>query len=372
MEKLFGTFERQRSSPSKRREASYQFLNQSNWSWVKYYRSVIEEWYQYFPRDRNFYTQFTSNLDEQHNSAYFELFMFSLLRKAGYDVTYHQQIENRKIDLSFVFNQSPIYIDCILSGVPNTDPIIEKIEEEIEDLIEDIKNPILWISVRFQSTNRKKPNLKLLKKFLTESIDEMQLSPENDTEFTWYNGGWIIEIEMNRKTIDSETTIASVSTSQGGGWLDEPSMKTLRRTLNYKRGRSYKVEGPFVIAVNTHNMMLSTDDIFGTLFGTIDTINYKNNLSVEYPYFFFNIPQNTSVSGILIVKGLYSSNMGSVAMELWENPWAKYPLKDDVLNVTRITPVIDFSNRIIEIKVKNGQQPYEILGIEQNYHNYDL
>lgn len=373
MEKLFDTFERNRASPSKHSEPSYQFLNQSNWSWVNYFRTKIEEWYEHFPRDPSFYAQFTSKIDQQHNSAYFELYIYSLVRKSGYDVTYHQLIGKRRMDLTFLHNQSPIFIDCTLSGIPNIDPIIERIENEIEDIIESIKSPNYWISVRFDSANRNRPNFKLFKQFIHDALTSMQSRTESDNEFEWHYDGWIIAIDIDRKTTISETTIASVLTSQGGGFIDEPSMKILRRTLDAKRGSSYQVQGPYVIAVNIHNMMLSTENILGALFGKVDITQYSNNLSVKYPYFFNNnMSQNTSVSGILIVKGLYSSNMGSVRMELWENPWAKFPIEEGIINVTRISPKIDSMNRIIEVNVIEGKQPFEILGIEQSYLTDDL
>jgi hypothetical protein len=372
MEKLFDTFERIRASPSKHSEPSYHFLNQSNWSWVNYFKTVIEEWYEHFPRDPSFYAQFTSKIDQQHNSAYFELYMYSLVRKSGYNVTYHQLIGNRRMDLTFLYNQAPISIDCTLSGIPNIDPIIERIENEIEDIVESLKSPNYWISVRFDSANRNRPDFKLFKKFIDDALTSMQTRSDSNNEFNWHHKGWIIAIEFDRKTILSETTIASVLTSQGGGFLDEPSMNTLRRTLDSKRGSSYKVQGPYVIAINIHNMMLSTEHIVGALFGKVATTKYSNNLSVKHPYFYNNIPQNTSVSGILIVKGLYSSNMGSVRMELWENPWAKFPIEEGILNVTRISTKIDSLNRITEVNVIEGKQPFEILGIEQSYLADDL
>ena len=145
----------------------------------------------------------------------------------------------------------------------------------------------------------------------------------------------------------------------------------LRRTLNSKRGSSYGVTYPYIIAVNSYNLTLYDELIKGVLFGDMKVRGFNNNLYVENPFFYKNQPQNTSVSGILVVKGLHASNMGIVDLALWENPWSKNPVSQEFKDIGRYVPRLNVSNQVENIEFIKGLKAWEILEIEERYFDYD-
>ena len=370
--KLFEDLVRTRTTQSGHRESKFQFLNESSWEWVEYYREVVEEWYSEFPDDLDFHNQFTSRNDWQHASAFFELYIYTLFRKLGYRVYYHQSIGSRKMDLTIEKESShKIMADCVLSGEPNLDLSIEKIEREIEDIIEAVHSPTYWISVDFLRTSMTTPKLSAIRRTIEEELSSLSLEIGEEKTITWWDDIWTIELSFFKKNPPTERSLGFVASSQRGGAVDGPSMKILRRTLNSKRGSNYGVDCPYIIAVNSSNITLYSDLVKGVLFGDIKVPGFNNNLFVKNPFFYMDKPQNTSVSGILIVKGLYSSNMGVVEIELWDNPWCRHPIPDDLLDLTRYIPKVDESGRMEKIESRPGKKPFEILDIKENYINYD-
>lgn len=233
MEPLFDTFERTRTTKSEYDESMYNFINESAWDFVEYYRTVINSWYQYFPADKNFIKQFKSCDNRQHQSAFFELFMFSLFRNTGYQVEYHSPVGKRKIDLKVsACNDSGIYIDCTLSGEPNIDHSIQKIEEGIKKAIEAIDSPCYYVIVYIASGRKNYPKVSKLFEEISYRLKKLEDGTENPQNFTWENNGWYISIRFQKKSSLSDTTIGSYLSSQGGGFIDGPSYDILANTLN--------------------------------------------------------------------------------------------------------------------------------------------
>ncbi len=365
--KLFDDIKRTRVKQSNHTESKYSFLNESSWKWVDYYRNQVEEWYSKFPDDLDFYRQFTSTKDWHHASAFFELYTFALFSKLGFDVNYHESIGSRKIDLVLVSDSIKILIDCVLSGEPNLNQSIERIEKQIEDIIEEVESPFYWIAADFIRASAQTPKLSRIRSNLQSEIASLDLEIGEIKTMEWSDENWIIEFSFFKKDPPVERSLGSVASSQRGGFVDGPSMSILRRTLNSKRGSSYDVSCPYIIAVNSYNLTLYDELIKGVLFGDMTILGFNNNLFVDHPFFYNNQPQNTSVSGILLVKGLYSSNMGIVDIALWENPWSKYPILQELKGLSRHVPKLNSSNEIEKIEFIRGLKPWEILEIEERY-----
>lgn len=371
MMKLFKDFERSRKVQSEHREPRYKFLNESSWDWVEYYRSVINEWYQIFPYDNSFYQSFTSDNDVHHASAFFELYMFMLFHKMGYEVRYHQPIQRRKIDLTLIKDEVKMRSDCVLSGEPNLDRSIELIEKEIQDIIERIKTPQYWIGVRFLRTSQQTPKLSRIRAILENEVKSLDLEIGEIRTRRFSEGKWTIDFLFSKKSPPVERSLASVISSQRGGFIDGTSMAILRKTLDTKRGKNYLVQCPYFICVNTSNFALYDELIKGALYGKQEIEGFRNDLFLEDAFFYRDEPRNTSVSGVLIVHRLYESNMGSVKMSFWENPWAKYSLSNTIQDLTRFHPILNSERKIEKIEIIHGKKAYELLEIEEHYHTYD-
>lgn len=366
MERLFDQFVRTRHEHADHQMPAYAFLNLSAWESAAYFRSVIDDWYASFPRDPEFFGNFVSKRDSQHYSAFFELFIFTIFARSGFQVKYNHPIGSRRVDLFAEGEMGSFLLDCTLSGEPNVNNSIRIIERSILDVVEAIPSPFYWVGVEFERGIPVTPSLSKIRKVISKGIEEATQQATQELYMTFDESGWLITFSIFKKSPPIDRTLGLVVSSQGGGFVDGESARILRTTLNSKRGSSYQVgTSAFIIAVNTTNMFVNDEIVSNTLYGSF---NGRKTELVDSPFFLLDgLPQNTSVSAVLVSRGLHWSNLGRVELELWHNPWAKHPLKEGIESIKQITPKLS-SQRIVEdLMIIEGPPIFEILGIRQDY-----
>ena len=361
MNELFDNSIRTRHSIKQRAEPEYHFLNTSAWPWVIYVRSVLSGWYGSFPNDKQFLSQFTSKDDPNHLSAFFELYTYRLFQGMGYLVDYHAKIGQRLVDLHVTKENSICWCDCVLSGEPNVKSSIVQNEGVVIDEIEQIDSPDYWISIKFESPGLHTSSQRKLRRMINASLRKLRSSKTAAAEEIYEDAGWVIRIQFAKKGKSESRVIGGETSSQYSGFNDGPSMAILRKTLDRKRGSAYNIDAPYIAAVNTSNIVLTDQNIRSTLYGS------HSHLKIEHPYFYDGSPQNTSVSAVLVVHGLYSSNMGCVRLELWHNPWAKYPIEQTHIMINQVVPKLNGENLISKFENLKGCPVHELLEIEQDY-----
>lgn len=366
MDRLFDQFIRTRQEHADHQMPAYTFLNMSAWESAEYFRSLIEEWYSSFPRDREFYGNFVSEKNNQHYSAIFELFIFTIFARSGFQVKYNHPIGSRRVDLFAEGEWGSFLLDCTLSGEPNVNNSIRIIESSILDVVEAIPSPFYWVGVEFEKGSQVTPSLSKIRKITSKAIEDATRRNARELYTTFDESGWLINFHVLKKNPPIDRTLGSVVSSQGGGFVDGESARLLRTTLNSKRGSSYQIgTSAFIIAVNTSNVFVNDEIISDTLYGSF---NGDKTELIDSPFFLLNgVPQNTSVSAVLICRGLHWSNMGRVELELWHNPWARAPLTKSIKSLTQINPHLS-SDGLLERLVRTPGLPMsEVLGISKDY-----
>lgn len=368
MKPLFDVFKRTRTSIKGYEESSYNFINESGWHFVEYFRTVINSWYKDFPADTNFTRMFKSKNDWEHQSAFFEIFMFSLFKETGYHVDYHTSVGNRKPDLKLSSpKQSDIYIDCTLSGEPNTISSIQNIEDGINNVIESIESPFYYVNINIECGLAKYPKISALKSEISSRLRKLENGNKEPQNFRWENNGWVINIRFHKKPSPTDVTIGSYISSQGGGFVDAPSYDILAETLNSKRGSKYNTKSPFFIAVDSHNIVLNQDIVKSVLFGDTEITGFSSVKGKKAPFFYTNKPQNSSVTGVILVHGLNAMNMDKVQIDFWYNPWTLYPLDNLFQKFNQYIPDLDNTGKLSNIRYSPGNETYQLLGIENDY-----
>lgn len=96
---LFDEFERADYSPKGARESSYEYLNRSSRKSDGFLRQTLEEWFEVYsvnnPKEaKKLRGHLISKEDDQHFSAFFELYLFTFLRNLGYEIEVEPSIAN--------------------------------------------------------------------------------------------------------------------------------------------------------------------------------------------------------------------------------------------------------------------------------------
>ncbi|RAV99651.1 hypothetical protein [Pseudochryseolinea flava] len=376
---LFDNFVRTYNKRANHDHSSYAFLNESIWPAAAYVRRIVSDWSNEFPLEKDFVRRFKSDNHQEHLAAFFEITIHQWLRKQFFDVELHEiasTTSRRRPDFCISKNgNKEFYAECTLSAIPDYEPGIERLKNQITDVLEGIPCPKYWLSVSFEKCNTISLPKKKVISFVQGVIDEGLDHHENSWErkyWTMNERGWSLRFSLFPKSIITERTLGSVSGGPAGIIYSE---KPLRASLDRKRGRNYgDFNSPYIICINSADFYLDNLSIMQTLFGSrAGEIEFSNQGSEKEGFFLHDSrQQNTSVSGVLIVKDLVPWNLHVVQASLWHNPFATFPIDKRLLNVRQVffEPLNEegkFYQKVIE-----GKGLGDILEIDPGYMKKDV
>lgn len=367
--KLFKNYVRTRSGRSPHRCPHYEFLDSSSWKVTEYLRNSINTWAADFPVDQDFARRFKSRNDKEHLAAFFELVMFQWLKSQMLDVSFQPSsapASNRKPDFTIGNGEAGFRAECTLAPMPDIVEGVEKMKSEIEDVIEDISSPDYFINIDFVECGQGMIAKSLIKKV----VGEMLRNAKNVTmehKFPLIDKGWRIEFSLLKK---SKPTPRSLGVVFHGGFNFIDSVKPLMSSLKSKRARNYgDMDCPYVIFLNSADPYFELSDIKQALFGTTND-NFKLTADLQGYFCSNGKVQNTTVSAVVVIKGLGPYNLVDPPMSLWHNPWATFPLDHNALNIDSYF-FYDNQNQYT-LKTITGRKFGEVLGIDDSYRHHDL
>lgn len=325
MELLFDSYDRTMVGPSNYQTPTYEFLNQTAESRFSKIRDTLESWYGCFPVSgrTEFLGRFRSNDNRHFLGALLELFTHRLFSVLGFQVTR----TDGACDFLASSNEREFLIECTLSGDPLANEMADQHVNLICDKLDVLKSRF-FINLLVSKIGSQSPADGKLVRWLDKKINEItnhQIKNEffeEDTAVNWMfnTNGWQIEISLiskNKATEDSK----SMGIIVNGPAQFISSERFLFNALHDKRQARYgEMVKPYVIVVNSLDPTIDETSIIQTLFDT--------NSNAEYGFFGnSNNKKNTSVSGVLVLKGLYAMSIANPTIAYWLNPWAKYPLE---------------------------------------------
>lgn len=317
--------------------------------------------------DKDFIGRFKSLDNDQHRSAFLELYLHAFLRLQGYQVEIHKKAgdNSRKLpDFQAKKGELCIYIECTHS----INPLEEKPGalarvNNILDVIEEIPLPEHLLSVNIETVGPNSLAKEHLVDFIKQFIDKRPESIYDNPKWVYSKDDWKIEFGVISTTKPTPLTIGSLMV---GGFGFTNSIPHLNRALINKRASKYgNLQDPYIIAVNSHDVVLLDEDIGRALYG----FDFNGKISVNS---FFNNegkPQNTRVSGVYIIKNLVHFNMDSVEITFWHNPWAINPLSNEHIITNQVRPISSDSKYIFH-RTDESVPLSELMRIKAGYYNW--
>lgn len=383
---LFDSGERTSTRLKAYKESEFSYLNQSARPSVIALRPLLEGWFDHLPQDArsDLRSRFRSSDDNQHISAFFELYIHELLRKLGYDVTPHPILEGISTRPDFFARSTDgyqFYVEVTVAGIPHkTEQGADARIAQVYDVLNQMDSPdfFLYLSVH-GAPSTPPPGARLrsdLTKWLrTLDLDGITTAGQSGTfdavpKFRWDHEGWQITF----------TPIAKSPSARGkpgirpigvimpeAQWLHADS--DLKDALEAKAKKYGALQVPLVVAVNVLAMHCDDTDIFNALFGQeVITVSQKLDGGVTAERaerkrngFWFGPagPRNQTVSAVLIADGLNEWKMGVLTPELFHSPYATNPLNPDCWSVSQRIP--NMTDRLYG--KRSGRPAREVLGI---------
>jgi hypothetical protein len=263
---IFNNFKRKNSKPFKYHEgSSYQYLNEGNGALNEFIRNLIEKWFYVYsstvkePKTVDLKKRFQSDKPDQHIAAFFELYLFTLLHKSGFEIEVEPLINGkRRIDF-LVTNPKTgeqFYLEATTISEGEVNNKRETALNSVKDKInKQIKSPKYAINLRWFGHCKENDISKRIIKEINEWIKDPQSGYEKLFE------SWHLQLEACRVSKPYERIIASSANIKPQSLskktniiLDEPiesrmdTIKLIRDKLKEKT-KYVNLEKPYIIAI---------------------------------------------------------------------------------------------------------------------------
>jgi hypothetical protein len=347
---LFDDLRRTDPSPS-RGEDSFTFLNRVGTPYWGEVRRLLEEWFGRYPADDapQLRAMFRSKLPGQHWAAWWELYLHELFKRLGYEVSIHPELPDSKgsPDFELFLDGSRLYVEAtvVFSGIVSGDGDLSA-PPWMLNALNDVDNGNFFVRLievlgagPEQLKNREVSAP--IKKWL-DGLDPDQVAGDYEQgsalpRHRIAQRGWEIVCEAWPVRPDargkSDHRVFGAGPIQSGCVDDIGQFESALKT---KAGHYGRPEAPLVTAVLSNSSFMERIDIEQALFGreavqvpvddTVEPrlVRQRNGFWVRR-----DGPQNQRVSAVLSAIGLHPWNAPSVVPQIWLNPWANHPLKEE-------------------------------------------
>lgn len=339
---------------ARRAESAFNFLNRSALPDFSATRDTVEAMFSGFPESgkADLRARFRSE-DEAHSGAFFELFLYSVLRMMGYAPALHPSsgLTSRRVDFQIAANGKSIFIEARTLTSSHETSLHERLFAPVLDAIDDLESPDFHLHVETKGDLKKAIAIAPIKRHLTSwlaSLDydkiKAQIAGENGyrncPETKWVQGGCALEFAAWPKGKARGKPGRSIAMEMGGGWSG--TGHRLRKMLAAKARRYGKLNTPYVIAVNVMDGGMDDEDVIQALYGqeAVQFRIYSNGCResrlIRQPNGLWRQhdgPRYRRVSGVLVASRLRPWCMPQSRLSLYLNPWADFPLADEFLDL---------------------------------------
>lgn len=335
---LFDSAERSNLDAAAQAEAIFPYLNRTARKPMDIVREKLESWFVDFPADgqTELRARFRSKNDEDHLSAFFELYCHALLIAQGYRAEVHPTSCSAKADtrpdfLVFKSDEPIFYFEATSAHESKKEIAVKSRRAQLHDAVNRIDLPGYFIGMAIRSEGAASLRSEPVRKFLVTQAREKRCGKYSAavTRHEFRAGGWRIEFSLHplaKSEPKPERPIGLVSSPATFTQCETSILKTLKK----KSGKYGDLPLPYVIAVNCTDHLSDQEDIYESLFGKqVHTLYRDSDVAVPTGWdgngFWLgpNGYQNSRVSAVLVATQLLPWTIGSAQPYLWLNPYPK-------------------------------------------------
>lgn len=377
--RLFEDKVRVEDKPAKLIDNRYDFYDRSAWPWIEKVRNILNYWFSHYPEKEQY--ELKCRFQKEFNSALYELFIYELFLKQGFNITVHPSSNtNAKTKPDFLLSRGGIefYVEAkVATGKSDSDRSDKQRINVVYDSINSIKSSdfMLCIEELKIKTHDRQPSTVRLKKHLKKHLlrskqlqledhfDKMEKIEYDDEDLFISYRFFPISPDSNDKGDDCFIGIYPCETHIGG------NEDILKKSLEKKAGKYGILKKPYLICINSEIDMPLTDkvDADDAIWGSLQVLFSKYSDSVRCVHvnngFFKN--GHTRVSGVLITC-LSTSTMCNPKYWMYENPNAINKLNFDLLELNYFSVV---ANEITQI---NKKQIGDILALPNEWSDLNF
>lgn len=325
-------------------ESKYEFYDRTanpEFSWI---RNLLNNIYSNYPNSdqRDLELRFQSEYDQ----VVYEMLIHEIFTNLRYKSIIHPKLKDVATTPDFLFynDNYRFYIEAKHTVEIEQSAREDSIESSIYQTFNEISSNDFIVSIdELDIFDSAYPSMKRLRKFIEDDLSSKTAKDQNIISETIEYSEKAFRIlyrlipinksnnEINRLTIGSTQIKSRFGTST----------KSILKSILKKSGKYGEIGLPFIIALNFKtNWGLHSSDIKSALYGGL--IDNQHEESVFYTN---SRPQCKRISAV-IVSDIAPNSLFSKSINLYHNPFAKYPIGKEVFPFSQTKLE---SNRIIDI-----------------------
>lgn len=173
---LFDNFARAETRPARNDEPAWVYMNLSARPGVAAARNVLEDWFSHYAAEPHkerldLRSRFRNRDRHQHRSAFFELYVHELLRRAGYEIESHPETtRTTHPDYKVLRNGQPrFYLEVIMPRAQDEpDPGARMRFDQFIEGLNKITSPDFFLWIEHKGYPKKSPSTKDVRKQIEE------------------------------------------------------------------------------------------------------------------------------------------------------------------------------------------------------------
>jgi hypothetical protein len=344
---LFSSREHKDPEPRRPGEGRFAFLDRVASRWFGSVREVLEGWFAAYPAsDAGRLRREFRGGDTAHTSAFFELYLHEIHRRAGFLIERDPPVEGTGRSPDFLMRKGDLafYLEAtVSSGQGAEDLRRERALETIYGIVGGVRSPDFGLRLEIAEYGTSDPPRRPLVVAISEWLQTLkvdEVASRNATRFEHLPnvrvpaGDWLLDLTAiplrEAARGDPERRALGVYPMQGGV-ID--TLSPLRNRLKDKAGRYGKLALPYVIAVNWMDQFAREESIMDVLWGTeaMQVLAGPGPVDARVirqrdGFFWRGKPENSRVSAVITWTQLSAWNVTRVEPRLWSNDWARHPL----------------------------------------------
>lgn len=338
---IFDDFPSRDQAKKRHFQADFDYLNRSGRPSAHRVRALVEDWLSRYPeRERKALTQrLRSPIDEHHLSAFFELFLHSLVQAKGHRIlAVEPKLDHTTRSPDFLIETTGgnrVYLEAVTIGRSNEEAAAEARLAQVLDAIDTTPSPYHTVSV-FPDVGPQKPIAgRKIQKALADWLASLPPDETATRSEPLVLGGdefsiTVRAIRLRQPREDGGTIDARFYPAQ---WVTDEL--DLRRALKGKASRYGALDHPYMVAVNHVESFASTESLVAALFGKEKISLSRGPDGRRYqevwrePNGAWNGPrgaQNRGMSAVFATERLSPWHFGFCEAKVVLNPDARLPL----------------------------------------------
>lgn len=342
---LFSQTKRTDPSHGRYGEDSFSFLDRVDQKFWARVRAEMERWFAEYPSDdaKDLRGRFRDKNPGRHFAAWWELYLFHLLRQLQLDVEVHPELPDvsARPDFRVTGPGGSFLLEAAttFSGIVDEGRCAPR-EGWILGAIEEVKAPNFFVAIQFEHVGMKRPSVREVAEPIEAWLsgldpDAIDLSLGDSPKRIFEPRDWRFELtalpvkpESRGKPCHRVLGIGPMTT----GFTND--VRKLKGTLERKRGKYGVPDEPLVLAVLLMSPAVDNEDIEEALLGRIswrfdpeepgsgEWVRQRNGFWMKG-----SEAQAMQISAVITGTGLMPWSAAKLWPRLWPNPWATHPLE---------------------------------------------